>query len=187
MAKETYYFSHDYNARNDEKSLELRACHGAEGYGVFWMLIETMAENENGGVKASLMGGLSLGFGVAKDKLKSIIDCCLSVGLLYEKDGYYFSNRLLEHKGLRKKLSEAGKIGAEKKWGGYGVAIGGGNGVVVQRKGKERKIMCGIGFSPDYKKVIFEDGSEQELGESQLMELERNNLSPKAVKKGHTY
>ena len=72
MAKDTYYFSHDYNARNDEKILELRSEFGAEGYGVFWMIVETMAENENGGIKASLIGGLSLAFGVTKETIKKI-------------------------------------------------------------------------------------------------------------------
>mgnify|MGYP001572489914 CR=1 FL=1 len=38
MAKDTYYFSHDYNARNDEKILELRVKYGAEGYGLFCTL-----------------------------------------------------------------------------------------------------------------------------------------------------
>lgn len=116
MAKETYYFSHDYNARNDEKILELRSAYGAEGYGLFWMLVETMAENENGGVKATLIGGLSLGYGVAKARLLQIVGLCIEVGLFYEKEGYYFSNRLLQHKEWRKSLSESGKNGAEKRW-----------------------------------------------------------------------
>ena len=64
MAKDSFWFKHDYNARNDEKVLELRSVYGAEGYGVFWMLVESMAETEIGGLKASLIGGLSLGYGV---------------------------------------------------------------------------------------------------------------------------
>ena len=57
MAKEAFYFNHDYTARNDDKILELRANFGAEGYGIFWMIVETMAENEHGGLNASLLGG----------------------------------------------------------------------------------------------------------------------------------
>ena len=45
MANEAYYFSHDSNARNDEKVLMLRAKHGWEGYGLYWALVEMMFEN----------------------------------------------------------------------------------------------------------------------------------------------
>jgi uncharacterized protein DUF4373 len=116
MAKDRYFFDHDYTARNDDKILELRADFGAEGYGIFWMIVETMAENENGGAKASLMGGLSHGYGVPKDRLIAVVEKCLEVGLFYEIDGYYFSKRMLKHKTFRKSLSVKGKEGAEKRW-----------------------------------------------------------------------
>ena len=38
--KTTNYFSHDSNARNDERILLLRMKHGAAGYGVYFMLLE---------------------------------------------------------------------------------------------------------------------------------------------------
>jgi len=43
--KEAYYFSHDSNARNDEKILAMRMELGMEGYGVYWSIIEKMREN----------------------------------------------------------------------------------------------------------------------------------------------
>ena len=135
--KDTFYFLHDYNARNDDKILELRSIYGVEGYGVFWMIVETMAENSNGGVKASLIGGLSLGYGVAKDRLLAIFKTCIEIGLFYEKEGNYFSKRMLTHKELRNKLSDAGKAGAEKRWGSYSLPNTPPN--AKERKGKERK------------------------------------------------
>lgn len=142
MAKETFYFTHDYNARNDDKILELRSLSGAEGYGIFWMIVETMAENSNGGVKATLIGGLSLGYGVAKDTLLGVFKNCLDIGLFYEKEGFYFSKRMLTHKELRTKLSESGKAGAEKRWGGYSPPN------AKERKGKERKENKSINNAP---------------------------------------
>lgn len=137
MSKETFYFSHDYNARNDDKILELRANFGAEGYGLFWMIVESMAENENGGIKATLLGGLSLGYGVAKDTVCKLITHCLETGLFYDNQGVYYSKRLLTHKEYRKSLSESGAAGAAKRWGGYK----GGNSTpnAKERKGKEIK------------------------------------------------
>ncbi len=139
MAKDTFYFSHDYHARNDEKILELRSQYGAEGYGIFWMIVETMAENTTGSINRVLIGGLSLGYGVAKDRLLAIITTCIEIGLFYEEieSGNIMSKRLLCHKYIRKNLSDAGKLGAAIKWGGHSPLNG--KTMPKERKGNERK------------------------------------------------
>jgi len=174
MAKvDTFWFKHDYNARNDEKILELRSLHGAEAYGVYWMIVETMADNDNGGIKANLIGGLSHGYGVAKGRLQEIIECCISVELFYEKDGYYFSKRMLRHKDERKLYSENGKQGAEKRWGGYRPPN------AEQRRGEK---IIGISFEENF--ALLSDGTKQRLGTSQLFRLQQGDLKPKDVIKG---
>ncbi len=45
QTKKAFFFSHDSNARNDEKIINLRMQHGAEGYGVYFMLIEMLLES----------------------------------------------------------------------------------------------------------------------------------------------
>lgn len=45
--KDTYYFPHDSNARNDERLLAVRLRHGMEGYGVYFAIIEKLRENAN--------------------------------------------------------------------------------------------------------------------------------------------
>lgn len=176
MAKETFYFSHDYNARNDDKILELRAKYGAEGYGIFWMIIETMAENENGGAKAGLIGGLSLGYGVAKELLVNIFKYCLEIDLFYEESGYYYSKRLLTHKEFRKELSKNGAEGAKKRWRGYSPPN------AKERKGKE--IIKGVKFNEEKNSVILEDGTIQKLGKGQLRRIEWEDLKPEELWKG---
>ena len=47
MAKDTFYFSHDYNSRNDIKIKKLISKHGLLGYGVFWAIIEELYNNAN--------------------------------------------------------------------------------------------------------------------------------------------
>lgn len=47
MTKDTFYFSHDYNARNDVKIKKLLAKHGYLGYGLFWAIIEDLYNNTN--------------------------------------------------------------------------------------------------------------------------------------------
>lgn len=197
MAKQTFYFSHDYNARNDEKILELRSEFGAEGYGIFWMLVETMAENENSGIKASLLGGLSLGFGVVKDRLNLVISKCLELKLFYEEDGYYFSNRLLSHKDYRKTLSENGKKGADLRWagdrGGNSEAIG----PLMQSKVKESKVnkkenkkkksavFCDLELGRAY---FTTDGAVfQELGVEQKKLLEEKKIKYYEILEGEIF
>lgn len=41
------YFSHDSNARNDDKMLELRMKHQAAGYGVYFMILERLREEKD--------------------------------------------------------------------------------------------------------------------------------------------
>ncbi len=47
MAKDTFYFSHDYNSRSDEKIKLLIRKHGILGYGIFWAIVEDLYNNAN--------------------------------------------------------------------------------------------------------------------------------------------
>jgi len=44
--KDTYYFSHDYNPRGDEKIQGLLYEMGWEGYGLYWGLVELLYQND---------------------------------------------------------------------------------------------------------------------------------------------
>lgn len=136
MAKDTFYFQHDYNARNDPKILELRSEYGMEGYGVYWCIIETLAEDENSRINPTLIGGLSVGYGIPKARLTEIVNFMLKIGLLREDETGYFSVRMDKHKNERKHLSDKGKEGAAKRWGNS-PPIAPPN--AKERKGKERK------------------------------------------------
>lgn len=45
--KETFYFSHDYNARTDPNIKRLLSKYGMFGYGIFWSIIEDLYNNAN--------------------------------------------------------------------------------------------------------------------------------------------
>jgi len=45
--KETFYFSHDYNTRSDQKIKRLMMEHGMLGYGVYWSIVEDLYNNAN--------------------------------------------------------------------------------------------------------------------------------------------
>jgi len=114
------WFKHDYNARDDDKILDLRAEYGWKGYGLFYAFIEKMCENETGGVNRDRIGGLSIGFNLPKDELLSFIDYCIEIGLFYEnEEGMICNDRARQHVSKLQSFREAGKKGAKKRWSNY--------------------------------------------------------------------
>ena len=117
----TYYFSHDGNARNDSKILELRAEHGWLGYGVYWGLIEMMFEHSDTKLKHKDIKIIAMFNNVDITVLSDVINTCITAQL-FESDGEFFwSHGLLNRKGVFmdsiKQKSEAGKAGMAKRWG----------------------------------------------------------------------
>lgn len=115
---ESKYFSHDSNARNSDKILPLRMRHGAEGYGIYFMILERLREEpEYMSVKDYNM--LAFDLRVDAGKVKSVIE---DFGLfVFTEDGKYFYSESFKRRMQRmdiksKKLSEAGKKGNEKRW-----------------------------------------------------------------------
>ena len=64
--KDVYYFSHDNNARNDEKILMLRAEHGWEGYGIYWALLEMMFESSECSLSHSKIKGIAYSYNTVR-------------------------------------------------------------------------------------------------------------------------
>jgi hypothetical protein len=136
MKSKSYYFSHDYNAANDTKILFLRHQLGMEGYGIYWFLIERLAD-AGGKMPLDLIPILSMQMQSTDVKVKGVIT---QFDLFTIEEGEFWSERLQKHLGLREKLSQSGKNGAENRWGNGGAnrgAIGEGN--AKKRKEKEIK------------------------------------------------
>lgn len=45
--KDAYYFSHDSNARNDQRLMKVRMKYGMEGYGIYFGIIEILREQSD--------------------------------------------------------------------------------------------------------------------------------------------
>ena len=136
MKSSTYYFSHDYNAANDTKILFLRHQLGMEGYGIYWYLIEQLA-NAGGKLPLELIPVLSMQMHCTDVKVNGVL---MNFDLFTIESGEFWSHRLQDHLDLRLKLSQSGKAGANNRWkngGAIGGAIGEGN--AKERKGKEIK------------------------------------------------
>jgi|694.fasta_scaffold73774_3 hypothetical protein len=112
MKKSTYYFSHDYNAANDVKILFMRQQLGMEGYGIYWFLIEHLAD-AGGKLPLKIIPVLAMQMHSQEVKVRAVIS---EFDLFQIVDEDFFSVRLIEHLVVRNTLSESGKLGAAKRW-----------------------------------------------------------------------
>lgn len=155
-----HYFDHDYDARNDQKILQLRFRFGAEGYGLYWMILESMAQDTNGYINRGAIGGLSISYGVAIEGLLAIFDYCVELGLFFVcEHGNYYSKRMLKHKQQMREFTKNGTKGAEIRWKNRGAiagAITGANtgGNAKESKGKESKVKERDIYTPPVLKKI---------------------------------
>jgi len=73
VAKNKFYFSHDGGARNDDKMIAVRMKHKAEGYAVYFMILEKMLESSDY-ILLKDYNVLAFDFRVGSDLVKSIVE-----------------------------------------------------------------------------------------------------------------
>lgn len=135
MPKDTFYFSHDYNARNDEKIKRLIRKHGMQGYGVFWSIVEDLYNNAN---------ALRTDYeGIAYD-LRS--DCELVASVVNDFDlfifngDYFGSNSVQERLEQRNDKSAKARKSASYRWdNANALQTQSDSNTKKERKGKEIK------------------------------------------------
>lgn len=107
---------HDFDARNDERMVELRMRHGAAGYGIFWMLIEMMGEATNHRLSQKRLNALAYSCGATSDECKAVIATGLEIGLLEEENGCFFSPSLNRRISAYVDRSTQARLSAEARW-----------------------------------------------------------------------
>jgi len=112
MKKEAYYFSHDANAKDDPKILQLRMELGWEGYGLFWALIELL-RNESDHRMRTHYKSIAFALQTQEDSIKRIINDFDLFGL---DDQYFWSESLLKRMELKEERSEKARESAKKRW-----------------------------------------------------------------------
>ena len=141
--KETYYFSHDYNARSDIKIKKLIAKHGMVGYGVFWAIVEDLYNNAN----ALPSDYESIAFDIRSES--DLVNSVVNDFDLFVIDGNTFGSSSVERRlNERNAKSESARQNALKRWenmrshsDGIPTALPSqseGN-AIKERKGKESK------------------------------------------------
>ncbi|EMF0301814.1 DUF4373 domain-containing protein, partial [Enterococcus hirae] len=145
------YFPHDSNARNSDKLIPVRMKYGAEGYGIYFMILERLREEKN---YMSIKDYNTLAFDLRVDtsKIKAIVEdfglfAFTENGECFYSEGF---NKRMEIKDAKsRKRSEAGKKGASKRWQKNSTAIAkpsdenskteNANTIATEKNSKERK------------------------------------------------
>lgn len=136
MEKEAYYFPHFCNARHDRKIRRLRKELGVEGYGIYFMLLETLREQQDLMYPLEDLDLLAEEFGVSEAKIQVTV----SKYDLFEIDESqkFFSPKMLVYLEpyfrMKEQRREAGIRSAEKR------KLNDRSTTVEQRKEKESKV-----------------------------------------------
>ena len=159
------YFSHDSNARNSDKMMQVRMDLGAEGYGIFFMLIERLREEKE---YKSTTNYKVLEFDLKADseKIKQVVE---NYDLFkFTEDGKYFysesfNGRMEMMDSKSKKLAEAGKRGAEKRW---------------ENKKKNSHPIATLkrGYSHPNSPLIAIDSNKIKLNKTKLNKIKKNKI-----------
>jgi hypothetical protein len=117
LEKDAYYFPHFCNAKSDRKILRVRKELGLEGYGIFFMLLETLREQADLKYPMCDIDLLSDEFGTSEQKVRTVIS---NYDLFtIEESGKFFSPRLLlylePYFSMKEQRKLAGKKSAEKR------------------------------------------------------------------------
>jgi hypothetical protein len=118
MNKDAYWFKHDSNAKDDPKCIILIEELGLEGYGIFWILIETLRDQPELEADLRILPALARRYNTSFEKVKAVV---YRYDLFeIEDDKFFFSpslkKRMIPLIEKKKKLIEAGKKGANKRW-----------------------------------------------------------------------
>lgn len=128
-SRDTFYFPHEYNAKDDPKCERLIWEMGMEGYGIFWALLEVLRIQPDYTYPLANIPIIAYKYRADVDKMRRVV---LDFDLFtIVEDKIFFSNGLLNRMrpmdARRQKLSEAGNRGNEKRWKSGGESGGDNN------------------------------------------------------------
>lgn len=94
MKKDAYYFPHDSNAKDDPDCMILIEELGLEGYGIFWVLVETLRDQENYKAPLKIIPGLARRYNTTSEKMKAVV---VRYNLfIIEEEAFFYSEALIK-------------------------------------------------------------------------------------------
>lgn len=111
--KETFYFTHDFTAFNDPKIQEAFMDHGIQAYGVYWYLIESLAQETERWFLPKRYDRIAFVLRIEKNVIQSIVE---EYDLFVFDEKNFWNKRLDRHFNERAKKSEKAKLSVQKRW-----------------------------------------------------------------------
>ena len=117
MKKDSYYFPHDSNAKDDPKIVVMVEEMGLEAYGIFWVLIELLRDQPNYKYPLKLLPAMARRYNTTFEKMKNVVNnyCLFEV----ENGEFFFSysliTRMEAYDRKREIARKAGKKSAQKR------------------------------------------------------------------------
>ena len=119
MAKEVYYFPHDYDAAGDPKLQALLGEFGAVGYGVYWRIIEMLHSDNNHALplKEYIYSAIAKQMLIETAQVEAIVKQSIAkFDLLVSDEKCFWSDRVFRNFERRQEISakrsHSGKLGA---------------------------------------------------------------------------
>lgn len=111
--KDAYYFSHDSNARNDQRIMKLRMKYGMVGYGIYWSIIEILREQEDYSLNIKDVDSIVYELREPEEMILSVIK---DFDLFVIKNNVFYSNSLKKRMRLREEKSDKARESARARW-----------------------------------------------------------------------
>jgi hypothetical protein len=112
MPKETFYFPHDYNARNDRKLVRVLMELGLSGIGAYWCVVEMLYE-EGGYLNCSDIPMIAKELRIQVRTLENLIE---NFGLFEQTEEHFYSLSVLFRLSKRIARSDAARNSALSRW-----------------------------------------------------------------------
>lgn len=110
--KKTYYFQHDYNARNDPKLQAVMIKYGLAGIGAFWCIVEMLYE-QDGTLPITSIPSIAYTLHADEEMLKNIV-CKMDLFECNKK--FFWSRSVRKRLGIINEISDIRRKAAEKRW-----------------------------------------------------------------------
>lgn len=110
--KDTFYFSHDCNARNDSKLQKLQMRHGMAGIGIYWCVVEMLYEDK-GKISINECERIAFELRTQCELVKSVIN---DFNLFVVNDDFFYSKSVLNRLNERQNKTEKAKKSAAARW-----------------------------------------------------------------------
>ncbi len=115
--KDAFYFPHDSNAKDDPKCVLVIDQMGPEGYGIYWILVETLRDQPGYQYPMNLLPALARRYNTTAEKVITVVK---SYGLFtIEDDKIFFSESLIKRMIPLEDKKATAKKAAQIRWEKY--------------------------------------------------------------------